>query len=355
MFSNYQLSRIPANRQLQAWNAADELIVSRLATPLAEPVLIVNDSFGALAVCLNRPSLWWSDSATSQEALQANLLANEHDSPTLCSPPFSNTTFKTAIIHIPKSIRFFRWQLEQILSASASDITILAAGMVKHISAGHIKVMRELFHEANPGKAEKKARVIILTQPKKSIIPLPRTQYSVPELNLTLSNEPGCFAETRIDPGARLFISHFNQLPDAKRVLDLGCGNGVLSLALLQHQPSAELHLADDSRQAINSAKLNLANHPNCSFWHSNAFQSIPDSFEFDLILCNPPFHQSTTLTEGIATEMIKEAAKHLTATGELWLVANRHLDYRPTIKQNFSSMKLRSKNDKFNVIQCIK
>jgi 16S rRNA G1207 methylase RsmC len=354
MLHNLRLSRIPKDNQLQAWNAADELLLKR-HNEIQGKTLLINDSFGALALSLNSHEIhWWNDSATSFEALTLNAQINNLPMPDLVTPPLNQQYFDTIIIQIPKSVNYFAWQLEIIKPQLNKGATVLALGMTKHISAAHIKAMKDRFHQVNPGRAEKKARVISLSEPNDQVIPAKNGKYNNPLTNEEIIVLPGCFAEKNIDPGARAFIAYFESLPKVKKVLDLGCGNGILSQAFTSIQPDTEVHLTDDSQQALESAKLNLSNKMNCFFYHSNGLNRV-NTARFDLILCNPPFHQSTTITESIAQKMITDAAENLSENGELWLVANRHLDYRKTLKRHFHSIKIVSKEARFNVIQCQK
>ena len=69
------LQRFPPMREespLQAWDAADEYLLQQ-ALP-AGPVLVFNDSFGALTCGLNNREIWHvSDSWLSQQAARQNL------------------------------------------------------------------------------------------------------------------------------------------------------------------------------------------------------------------------------------------------------------------------------------------
>ncbi len=355
MLSSYRLSRVPQDNLLQAWNAADELVLSRL-NPSAQNILLINDTFGVLAVALNGRNVdWWNDSAMSLEALSLNTHTNQMPLPSILENLDLQKKYDAILIHIPKSLRLFQWQLNQISKKLNADTKVYALGMVKHISAGHITAMQHYFNQALPGRAEKKARVIELTEPKSNQLEPMINQYPVPELDRNLINYPGCYAEKTVDPGARVFIKHFSLLPKASRALDLGCGNGILSVALKKYQPEVSIDLVDDSLQAILSAQENLNEFSGCQFIHSNSLNEIDNTNTYDLIICNPPFHQSTTLTENIAHEMIADSAKHLTDDGQLWLVSNRHLDYRQTLRQNNLSFKLISNDIKFNIIQCFK
>ena len=67
-----------------------------------------------------------------------------------------------------------------------------------------------------------------------------------------------------------------------------------------------------------------------------------------DLILCNPPFHQSHAVGDTVALAMFQDAAHVLRQDGELWVVGNRHLSYHMKLKRWFSDLELLASNSKF-------
>jgi release factor glutamine methyltransferase len=93
------------------------------------------------------------------------------------------------------------------------------------------------------------------------------------------------------------------ELPESARVLDLGCGSGVLGLSLAAARPRWHVTLADISPEALeltreNAAKLEL---PNVSFVESDLFSALDGPF--DLIAANLPYVPETeraTLTKEV-------------------------------------------------------
>jgi release factor glutamine methyltransferase len=81
-----------------------------------------------------------------------------------------------------------------------------------------------------------------------------------------------------------------NVAPAPTRVLDLGCGSGVIGLSLAAAWPQAEVTLADVSPEALSLAKENAATLglERVRFWESALFDGIQGCF--DLIVANLPY-----------------------------------------------------------------
>ena len=70
---------------------------------------------------------------------------------------------------------------------------------------------------------------------------------------------PGVFAAGRIDEGTALLIGALPPLRRGDRVLDYGCGSGVIGAAALAAAPDIVLDLLDDDAVALEAARENVA------------------------------------------------------------------------------------------------
>lgn len=76
-----------------------------------------------------------------------------------------------------------------------------------------------------------------------------------PVAGLTTVNHAGIFCAERLDIGTRFFLKHLPSRGGAVRVVDLGCGNGVLGLSAAVSNPEAHLTFVDESYGAVASAE----------------------------------------------------------------------------------------------------
>ncbi|MEQ1529373.1 MAG: methyltransferase [Methylococcales bacterium] len=362
------LQRLPqrANELLRAWDAADEYLLEHVAgitMTSATRLLIMNDTFGALAVALNawQPTAL-SDSYLSQQATRINLLGNqlpERQVTLLSSLEPMAGFFDIVLIKVPKTLALLEDELLRLRAHLKPSTIIVLAGMLKTMPASVWSIIERLLGPTTTSLAKKKARLIFVTfNPD---LPAPTNPYPVcyqlEDSDYLISNHANVFSRDSLDIGTRFFIRHVPVLADAKDIIDLGCGNGVVGLLAAQANPAATLHFIDESFMAVASAKENFHR----AFNDRQAVFRVGDSLiEFaaqsaDVILCNPPFHQHNTIGDQIAVGMFKQAKRVLRAGGELRVIGNRHLGYQQQLKQLFGNCDLIAQNAKFVIMACRK
>jgi len=362
----FELNRLPKRPRelLRAWDAADEYVLDYLAEaglPSAGArVLILNDSFGALAVALNTflPCAM-SDSYLSQQATRLNLVGNdlpEHNVSLINSLEPLEGMFDLVLIKAPKTLALLEDQLIRLHPHLTPSTQVITAGMVKVLPPSIWKLLERLVGPTTTSLAKKKAR-LIFALPNPALIvpdnPYPIT-YRLEGTDYIISNHANVFSRDSLDIGTRLFLQHLPASQNACNIIDLGCGNGVVGLIAAEQNPAAKIHFVDESFMAVASARMNFER----AFGQTrDATFSVADGltdFEqesADLILCNPPFHQQNTVGDQIASMMFKQSRKVLRKGGELRVIGNRHLDYHASLTRLFGTCSLLASNSKFMIL----
>ncbi|MBR9908457.1 MAG: class I SAM-dependent methyltransferase [Gammaproteobacteria bacterium] len=369
----WQLNRYPirSHDPLQAWDAADELLHDIIAQRDDQQPLLVNDQFGALLLPLAGLAVAsQADSYISHCAWHANLASNQLPNTLQPLSPLDNAPAATDVVYlkIPKSQSLLEFQLAKLAAELAPGTQLFAAAKSKLFTP----TVRALFEQYCTGVdvslIQRKCRTL---SAKLTSAPIQAEQFvstwQVPEFNLSLQHHAGVFARNQLDIGARFMLS--NMPPSgAERVIDLGCGNGVLGLRYAQLSPASQITWVDESFLAIASTRANIEQNltgtPSstpcstpCSTtaqYHAQVDDCLAqqDDHSCDLILCNPPFHQEHAVTEHIARQMFRDSQRVLRKNGELWVVANRHLPYYQPLKRLFKQVHQVAQNSKFVILK---
>jgi 16S rRNA G1207 methylase RsmC len=100
----------------------------------------------------------------------------------------------------------------------------------------------------------------------------------------------GLFSPKAIDAGSRMLLD-FVEVEPSDDCLDLGCGYGILGLALASQAAAGQTLLVDKDFVAVEySEKNRLLNHiDNAECRLSNGFDQIEDGRRFDVIVSNIP------------------------------------------------------------------
>lgn len=351
------LERRPArkNERLLAFDTADRLALDHAAAEFPpEGILVVNDRFGALSLALGkRCGGTWSDSAVAIAALRRNAEINEVPSPEVLPAPAPDS--RAVLMRVPKSLDLLAHQLS-LLSQLPQGTPVVATAMVKHLPHRARDLMEEHLGPTDLSRAWKKAR-LLLSRVSRSGPAVAGKQRRDVDWELSLEALPGVFSAGKLDRGTRLLLGHLGELKVQGRMLDLGCGDGVLGLACQRLQAGCEITFLDESAQAVESARRNQkSNFPDreARFLWSDGLSDY-DGPPFHGILCNPPFHQEHQIGDSVAWSLFSGAAHHLLPEGELVVVGNRHLDYHLKLKRLFSEVECLSRDPKFVVLRALR
>lgn len=363
------LKRYPhrQNEVLQAWDAADELILEHLNTSFTgipqsqSRILILGDSFGALGCAFAQNSesgisvTSYTDSYVAAEGARRNSLGNVQPLSALSE---IQGLYDFVLLKIPKNLSY----LEDLLTSVSRHLkpggALICGLMVKHQTPAVFDLIARFIGPTRTSLAQKKARLIFAEKIQPEVASRYPIQVKIEGFEQTFTHHSNLFSREKLDIGTRFFLEH---LPTGsfETILDLGCANGILGIAAKKRCPDARVLFSDDSRMATLSAEENFKKFfpgavGGADFIWTNCFEKQkPDSV--DLVLCNPPFHQGTTVGDFIAHQMFRDSHAALKKGGLLRVIGNGHLHYPKTLERIFGASHVVAKSPKFTIIDAIK
>ncbi|AIR89493.1 class I SAM-dependent methyltransferase [Pseudomonas cremoricolorata] len=261
--------------------------------------------------------------------------------------------FDAAVIFLPKSRELANYLLTALASRLAGKALFLV-GEKRGGIEGAAKQLKALGHARKLDSARhcQLWQVSIEQAPPAPVLTdlAQRFELALEEGPLQVVSLPGVFSHGRLDRGTALLLQHLDQLPTGK-VLDFGCGAGVLGAIVKRRYPQSEVTLLDVDAFAVASSRLTLA---------ANGLQGVVLSgdgidaapVELDVILSNPPFHTGVHTDYRAVENLLAKSREHLRNGGEMRLVANTFLRYKPLIEAALGNCEMRVEDQGFRIYQ---
>ncbi|GAD55906.1 LOW QUALITY PROTEIN: ribosomal RNA small subunit methyltransferase C [Limimaricola cinnabarinus LL-001] len=146
----------------------------------------------------------------------------------------------------------------------------------------------------------------------------------------------GAFSADGPDRGSQMLAAALpGKLPS--RMADLGAGWGYLARAVLERDGVKSIDLVEAEKLALDCARRNVTD-PRAAFHWADVTRFKPDHL-YDGIVSNPPFHVGRAADPALGRAFIVAAARMLAPSGQLWMVANRHLPYESSLRESFRSV----------------
>ena len=163
----------------------------------------------------------------------------------------------------------------------------------------------------------------------------------IKDVDMVFETAPSIFSPNSIDQGTLAMLSVIDFLPSDK-VLDLGCGYGVVGILAGKLIGEQNVIMCDVSEQAIESAAMNLRlnNVPEISIRLSDGYKNVAET-DFTLILSNPPYHADFSVPK----HFIEVGYKKLVLGGKLVMVTKRLDWYKNKLTSVFGGVKIHEIN----------
>ncbi len=161
---------------------------------------------------------------------------------------------------------------------------------------------------------------------------------NIKNIPLVFKSDETIFSPKAVDAGTLAMLSVIDfSLSD--KVLDLGCGYGVVGILASKLIGGENVTMCDISETAVQYSKINaeLNQIKNVDIKVSDGYKNIADS-DFTLILSNPPYHTDFS----VAKEFIEGGYKRLAIGGRMVMVTKRLEWYKNKLTSIFGGVKVR-------------
>jgi len=165
---------------------------------------------------------------------------------------------------------------------------------------------------------------------------------------------PGVFAHGRLDDGTALLLDSLADMAITGKVLDFGCGAGVIGACIAASHKDSQVSFLDNSALALMSCVETLAaNGLHGSILASDGLTQVSD--HYDLVISNPPIHAGVKTENRLSVRLLENVHEYINPGGSLIMVANRHLPYERWLLQNFHRVSELASNDHFKLISALR
>ena len=153
---------------------------------------------------------------------------------------------------------------------------------------------------------------------QKSPLKIKKINQKIRKQEFEFYTASGVFSKEKIDKGT-LILAENMIIEKNNKVLDLGCGVGILGIVAVKLF-NADVVMSDVNKRAVMLAKMNIKiNNIKAEIYQGSLYEKIKNN-DFDVVLSNPP----QTAGKEICFKLIEQSNEHLKNNGNLQLVA-RH------------------------------
>lgn len=162
-------------------------------------------------------------------------------------------------------------------------------------------------------------------------------KINIKGIDLVFKTSGGLFSPRAVDLGTLSMLS-LVEFGENEKVLDLGCGYGVVGILAAKIVGEENVVMLDIEEEAVKLAQKNasLNGVPGVKTIQSDGFTNL-DEKDFTLILCNPPYHTDFS----VAKTFIEKGFNRLCIGGRMYMVTKRKEWYKNKLIAIFGGVQI--------------
>ncbi len=255
-----------------------------------------------------------------------------------------NNVHDLVVIYFPKSKQEVIYTLAMLADAITEQATILLVGENKGGIKSAPKLIKNFINYCKKVDSARHCSLfqgIFIKQNNAFDIDAYFQHYQLiqQDIKLTVAALPGVFSQKELDVGTQLLL---HNLPEkmAGKVLDFGCGAGVISAFIAKKYPQVQLSLLDVNALALESAKKTLAlNKLQGHVFASDGLSQVNEKYQH--VVSNPPFHQGIKTSYSATETFLTQIKNFMSKNADITLVANNFLHYQQIMDQHITKTTL--------------
>ena len=168
--------------------------------------------------------------------------------------------------------------------------------------------------------------------------------------NFYFYTDNGVFSKDGLDFGSRLLLESIPLEEVGGKVLDVGCGYGVLGI-IINKLTSCHVDMIDVNLRALHLCEMNIKNNhcSNINVFESNVYEKIES--KYDSIITNPPIRAG----KKVVYDIVMNARNYLEKDGKLYLVIRKEQGAKSLIVdlEKEYTVKILNKKKGFFILEC--
>lgn len=162
-------------------------------------------------------------------------------------------------------------------------------------------------------------------------------RVTIDGVEMEFVNDSDVFSPSSADRGTLAMLSQV-EFTENDKVLDLGCGCGIVGIFAAKKIGADRIFMCDVSENAVELSKRNAAlnNVPDMTIIKSDGVSALNEK-DFTLILSNPPYHTDFS----VAKAFIEKGFNRLCVGGRMVMVTKRKDWYKNKLTAIFGGVKI--------------